>query len=107
MNFFSTIFKIFQQEHVQSRIYIGASGSMAPGPEVPGGPFEIKRKIWETYVIKVMGPQKQTGHLIPSGKCSGPHDVRGPTTISRYATNTDFDVTKVAHILRVKIGCAV
>ena len=25
---------------LQGRIYIGASGSMAPGPEVPGGPFE-------------------------------------------------------------------
>ena len=24
----------------QGRIYIGASGSMAPGPEVLGGPFE-------------------------------------------------------------------
>ena len=55
MNFFSTIFKIFQQEHVQSRIYIGASGSMAPGPEVPGGPFEDKNKNWESYFIKFEG----------------------------------------------------
>ena len=31
--------------------YIGASGSMAPGPEVPEGPCESKRKIWETYFI--------------------------------------------------------
>ena len=33
---------------MQGRIYIGASGSMTPDPEVPGGPFESKRKIWET-----------------------------------------------------------
>ena len=38
----------------QGRIYIGASGSMAPGPEMSGGPFENK-KIWETYFIKLKG----------------------------------------------------
>ena len=36
----------------QGRIYIGASGSMAPGPEVPKGPFESKKNIllnlWRT-----------------------------------------------------------
>ena len=36
----------------QSQIYIGASGSMAPGPEVPGGPFESKNKNWEAFFIK-------------------------------------------------------
>ena len=64
--------------HGQGRIYIGARGSMALAPEVPGGPFEIKRSIWETYFIKLMGPPKQTGHLIPLGKCSGPTVLGGP-----------------------------
>ena len=39
----------------QGRIYIGASGSMAPGPEVPGGPFEDANKKWESYSIKFEG----------------------------------------------------
>ena len=29
----------------QRRIYIGARWSMAPGPEVPGGPFESKKDL--------------------------------------------------------------
>ena len=39
----------------QGRIYIGASVSMAPGPEVPGGPFEDKNKNLESYSIKFEG----------------------------------------------------
>ena len=27
---------------LQGQIYIGASGSMAPGPEVPGGPLRVQ-----------------------------------------------------------------
>ena len=39
----------------QGRIYIGASGSKAPGNEVPGGPLEDKNKNWEPYFIKFKG----------------------------------------------------
>ena len=36
----------------QGQIYIGATGSMAPVPEVPWDPFETT-KIWQVYIIKV------------------------------------------------------
>ena len=39
-------------------IYIGASGSMAPGPEVPGGPFE--KKIGKLMSMNFSGPQAQS-----------------------------------------------
>ena len=44
-----------QHGHNQGRIYIGARGYMAPGPEVPGGHFEDKNKNWESYFIKFEG----------------------------------------------------
>ena len=35
--------------HCQGRIYIVASRSMAPGPEVKGGPFESTKKVGSLF----------------------------------------------------------
>ena len=53
--FCSTIRLLSRHATGQGRIYIGASRSMAPGPEVPGGPFEGTNKHWEAYFIKFEG----------------------------------------------------
>ena len=45
---------------IQGRIYIGASGSMAPGPEVLGGPFEVKKILGKLISLNMSGPQAQT-----------------------------------------------
>ena len=51
-----------RQGQIQSRIYIGASGSMAPGPEVPMGLFESekKKKIGKLMLSNLKGPLTQT-----------------------------------------------
>ena len=68
--------------HNQGRIYIGASGSMAPGPEVLGGPFESKVKIWKTYFIKFQKAQAQTstGEMLWGHQFKRAHHLEGPTT---------------------------
>ena len=43
----------------QGQIYIGASESMALGPEVPGGPFE-RKTIEKLILLNLSGPQAQT-----------------------------------------------
>ena len=35
--------------YYQGRIYIGVSGSMAPVPEVPGGPLKVKKKSGKLF----------------------------------------------------------
>ena len=47
----------------EGRIYIGASGSMALGPEVPGGPFESKTKSGKYVLLLLKMPQPQTGPM--------------------------------------------
>ena len=44
----------------QGRIYIGASSSIGPGPEEPGGPFEKKKIFGKLILFNLSGPQAQT-----------------------------------------------
>ena len=63
----------------QGWIYIGVSGSVAPGPEVPEGPFESKIKIWETDFTKLeKDPGTKRVH-VHWGRAVGPQFMR-PTT---------------------------
>ena len=53
---------------LQGRIYIGASGSMAPGPEMPGGSFESLKNS-ETYFIKLEWVPVHRLSFWASGQC--------------------------------------
>ena len=69
----------------QGRIYIGASGSMAPGPEVPGGPFESKKKKSGKCILSnLRGPVAETEPMSIGAMLWDPnlrvHNIRGPTT---------------------------
>ena len=50
---------LFVQAYInsQGRIYIGASGSKAPSPELPEGPFENSRKSGKFILSNLREPQ--------------------------------------------------
>ena len=69
---------------VQGQIYIGASRSMAPGPEVLGGRGGLlsEKKSWKLILSNLRGPQSQTGPPSISTTLGGPplngcHRLRG------------------------------
>ena len=70
---------IINEWNEQGRIYIGASGYMAPGPEVPGGPFEGKnKKIRNRILLDLRELQAQT-ELIGIRPMLRGHRFRVPT----------------------------
>ena len=72
---------IQQWTGMQGRIYIGASGSMAPGPEVPGGPFKSKEETGKLIISLLRGPQAQTEPMGIYRAMFGAHHFRGLTIL--------------------------
>ena len=52
---------------------------MAPGPEVRGGPFESKRKIWETDFVEFEEAPGTEWVYVHWGRAVGPQLI-GPTS---------------------------
>ena len=57
---------------------------MAPGPEVPGGPFESIKKSGKLFLIQLIQNQAQTRHyreILWGPPLLGAHDYRGPIAL--------------------------
>ena len=61
---------------------------MAPGPEVPGGPFESKKKNSRIYFLKLEDYEESQEQTKPVGtrtvRVLGAHYFRGPITLGAH-----------------------